>query len=241
MNKIIPLGTAFILGVGAGLVIQWESWSNFLTSYIPALATLVAAYYGANYAFQFQNDKEKDDLKRRNIVSVNSSIFTLTRMANKLFIFQRDIINPVRNSPVFFLDMPPTMDMEKELIKLEIDSLYFLLETDDRNLLGEIMIEEERYRSAIEAINMRSRTHIQEVQPLLESAGVLPSGSYTLKQFEEILGIRLFTTIKQSSAQVITHVDRTLISLKEVADKLNASIKRQYPDNRVINFTLPKT
>lgn len=241
MNRIISIGTPFILGVGAGLVIQGESWSSFLNSYIPALVTLLAAYYGAHYAFKFQSGKEEADLIRRNIVSINSSIFTLTRMANKLFIYQRDIINPVRSSPLFFLEMSPTIDMEKELIKLEIDSLYFLLETDHRNLLGEIMIEEERYRGAIEAINMRSKKHIRDVQPLLENAGVVPSEAHTLKEIERILGIRLFTTIKQSSEQVITHVDRTLISLKQVTDRLRDNIKKQYPETAIISFTLPKT
>lgn len=239
MNKILAYGATFILGVGAGWVIQGRHWDVFLTSYIPALATLLAAFYGAKYAFQFQTDKEREDNKKRNVVNGNNSIFTLTRMANKLIIYQRQIINPVRDSPARLLEMRPTQDLEKELIKLNIEALYFLLETDDRNLLGEVMVEEERYRSAIDAINIRSQLHLQEVQPLLESAGFVSGGDYSFAQIEGTLGPRLYATIQQATDQVITHVDATLVSLKEVADKLTASIKKQYPNEIVIGFTLP--
>lgn len=169
MNKTIYLGSAFLLGVGAGLIIQGKDWANFLTSYIPALATLVAAYYGAKFAFQFQNDKELIAEKKHNIISANTAIFTLSRMANKLFIYQRDIIEPFLNKATAFIEMPPTLDIDKEHIKLNIETLYFLLQTNDRNILGEVLIEEERYRSAIDAINKRSQLHLEEVHQFLST------------------------------------------------------------------------
>lgn len=241
MNKIIALGTAFLLGAGAGLVIQSKDWPSFLTSYIPALATLVAAYYGAKYAFQFQNDKELIAEKNHNIVSANAAIFTLSRMANKLFNYRRDVITPVLNKTSAFIEMQPTLDMEKEHIKLNIEALYFLLQTSDKNILGEVMVEEERYRSAIEAINKRSQLHLQEMQPVLEKAGFVEGGNYTLEQFEKILGNRLYITMQEATEQVITHVDSTITSLKQTADKLTTIIKEQYPNETVIRFVLPNT
>lgn len=240
MDKALTSGAAFILGVGAGWMIQGRHWDVFLTSYIPALATLLAAFYGAKYAFQFQKDKEAEDGKKRNFVSANAAIFTLSRMANNLFIYRRDVIEPVRNKPLRFIELSPTPTIEKELIKLNTEALYFLLETEHRNLLGEVIIEEERYRSAVDAINMRSSFHLQEVQPFLQKMNVIQGGSYTIQQFETILGPRLFHTMQQSTDQVINHVDGTLLSLQQVGDKLNAAIKKLYPSEKVISFTLPK-
>jgi hypothetical protein len=240
VNKIITIGTAFLLGVGAGLIIQSKDWASFLTSYIPALATLVAAFYGAKFAFEFQNNKELEAEKNHNIVAVNRAIFTLSRMANNLFLYQKDFINPVRNKQAAFLDLRPTLEMEKELIKLDAEALYFLLDTDFRNLLGEVVIEDERYRAAIDAINIRSNLHLQHVQPMLEKAG-FKSGITAIVselELEGVLGNRLYSTIKESTDQVIFHVDSTVESLKQVAEKLKDSIKTIYPDEKVIKFVL---
>ena len=241
MNKLFTIGTSFILGVGAGWLIQGRHWDIFLTSYIPALATLLAAFFGAKYDFLFQNDKELKTEKSNNIIAANKAMFTLSRMANSLYIYQRDVINPQRNNEAAFLELRPTLDMEKELIKLDIEGLYFLLQTEDRNLLGELIIEEKRYRTTIDVINARSKTHLQEVQPVLEKAGFISNSTkiVTHENIEDILGNRLYCVIKQSTEDVIFHVDSTVKSLKQVADKFKDGVKNVYPDIKIISFVLP--
>ncbi|MEZ0272930.1 MAG: hypothetical protein ACAH18_12625 [Methylophilaceae bacterium] len=240
MKNLFTAASAFILGVGAGWLIQGRHWDVFLTSYIPALATLLAAFYGAKYAFQFQKDKELEDIKKRNLVSANASIFALSRMANNLFIYQRDVINTVRNSPGRFLELRPTLDLEKEYVQLNFDTLAFLLETEHMNLLGEVIAETEKYRSAIDAINGRSRLHLQTIQPQLEQASFPAQNQISIQQIEECLGDRLTTTLRESTDQVIEHVDSAIISLKDVADRLRRSIKLLYPNDKVIGFSLPE-
>lgn len=238
MNKIVTVGVPFILGAGAGWIVKGEHWNVFLTSYVPALATLVAAFYGAKYAFQFQKDKEKEDNKRRNVVNGNSAIFNMMRMTNTLRTVQRQIIDPARDRPVRFLQMQPTLHLINDDIKLNIETLYFLLETEARNLLGELVTEEARYQSALDAINERSRLHREEVQPVLERAGIVQGGDYSLAQIENALGNRLYTTIQQATEQAIDHVDSTVVSLKQVSDKLTASLKKQFPNETIISFEI---
>lgn len=238
-NKIITFGAIFIIGFAAGWVGLGQHWDVFLTSIIPSLATLVAAFFGAKYAFQFQRDKDREDNKKRNVINGNSSLFTLMRMTNNLVVFQRQIIAPIRNSPTYFLDMRPTNVIEKDDIKLNIDNLNFLLETDDRNLLGEIVVEEERYKNAIDAVNLRSNLHIHEVQLKLESAGFVQGESISLAQIENILGQRLYVSITLATDEVISHVDAAVVSIKLVADKLTASLKKQFPDEIIISFAIP--
>ena len=45
----------------------------------------------------------------------------------------------------------------------------------------------------------------------------------------------------QSTDQVIYHVDTTIISLKAAADKLTASLKKQFPNERIISVGMPQT
>jgi len=238
INRIVTFGVPFIFGVGAGWIVQGRYWNVFLTSYVPALATLIAAFYGAKYAFQFQRDKEKEEIKKRNIVSGNSTIFSMMRMTTALRNIQIQIIDPARNRPARFLQMRPSLPLIDDEIRLNIESLYFLIETDERNILGELVTEEARYRTALNTINERSRLHREEVQPLLERAGIVEGGDYSLAQIEAALGNRRYITIQQATEQAIDHVDNTVVSLQQVANKLRASLKKAYPDETIIGFEI---
>jgi hypothetical protein len=237
MNKVISIGTAFVLGVGAGWIVQGRYWDVFLTSYIPALATLLAAFYGAKYAFQFQKDKELDELKNLNLTHANSIVFDLMRMANTLFIYQRDFINPIKSSPSYFLKLRPSPPLEK-LVHLNIEGLYFLLETDHRNLVGEIIAEEEKYRSVIDSINARSRLHLEQFQPALEQYSL--HGEPSLNSIRASVGDRIYVSLKNSTDEVINQVENYVVSLEAVGNKLTKCIKQIYPNDAVISFKLPE-
>jgi hypothetical protein len=238
MKIIFTFGVPFILGVGAGWIVQGRHWDVFLTSYVPALATLVAAFYGAKYAFQFQKDKEEEDNKRRNIINGKIAIFNMMQMTSVLRNFQKQVIDQVRDRPTCFLEMRPTTHLEKNAITLNIETLYFLLDTDDRNLLGELVTEEARYQSALDAINERSRVYTQEIEPVLDRAGFVQPGNYSVAQIEQAIGNRLYNILCDATNQVIHHVDSTILSLKRCADKLTASLKTQYPKETIISFEI---
>ncbi len=235
MSKIVIIGISFAIGVGVGWIAQGGHWSIFLTSYVPALATLLAAYYGAKFAFQFQKDKEKTDIQRRNIVSGNIAIFDMSRMVSNLRNIQQQFIDPVRNVPLRCIQMQPLLHSFNE-IKLNIDTLHFLLETDDRNLLGELGVENSRYQTSMAVINDRSRLHHDEVQPALERAKFAEGGYYSAEDLESALGVRLYKIIQQSTEVAIEHIDNTVISLQDSADKLRDSLKKQYPNETIIGF-----
>jgi hypothetical protein len=238
MNRITA-GIAFILGVGAGWIVTGSYWDVLFTSYLPALATLLAAFYGAKYAFEFQRRKEAEDKKKKDLVSANIAIYTLMRMANALLVFRKQVIDPFRGRPTAFLEIPAVLHPVGEDIKINSESLYFLLETKELNLLAEILIEEERYKTAIRCINERSDLHRNEIQPLLERAGLKEKGFLSMTQIEEILGSRLFVTLNTSTDQIIDHVDQTITSIQIVSTMFYDCIKRIYPDDQIIRYSFP--
>lgn len=237
---IIIGGISFILGATAGWVVHGRFLTIFFESYVPALATLFAAYFGAKYAFDFQRNKETEDAKRKNIVSGNVVIFNLTQMLNSLLSYQKTVIDPVRKKPSAFLEMPPTTQLAKEDISIDLTSIYYILETENRNLLGEISIEISRYQRALDAINERSAVHIHEVQPILEKTGIVHGGDYRPEQIISALGNRLYVTMQASTAQVIEHVDSTISSIKEVGNKLTITLKKQFPGESIISISVPE-
>lgn len=236
MKQHISYGIFFILGSGAGWILSGKQWDIFFTSYVPALATLLAAFYGAKFAFQFQNDKEERKNREKSILDGNLAIFNLMRMANTLLVYRKQIIDPFRNKPTIFLEMPPSLDLIEDDIKFSAENLFFLLQSDEINLVGELTVEKRKFQSALDAINDRSRIHRLEVQPTLEKAGVGQGGDYTFQQIEKILGERLHFTITQATEQVITSVDETITSLKDAGNRLSKTLKEIFPGERIISF-----
>jgi hypothetical protein len=240
MKKLVSYGTIFILGSGAGWILSGKHWEIFYTSYVPALATLIAAFYGAKYAFQFQNKKEDAKNRENNLLNGNLAIYNLMRMANTLFVYRKQFIEPVREKSTAFLEMPPSLELLEDDIKFSMDNLFFLLQSDEINFIGELAVEKSRFQRALDAINERSRIHRLEVQPALEKAGVVQGGDYTFQQIESILGDRLNHTIRQATDQVINSVDETIISLNAAADKLSKILKAIFPGERIIGFDFKK-
>lgn len=236
----IAAGITFILGVGAGWIAKGSHWDILFTSYVPALATLIAAFYGAKYAFDFQRKKEREDQKKKDLVAANTTIFNLMRMANSLLVFRKQVIDPFRGKPTAFLEIPPVLHTIGEDIKINPESLYFLLQTKERNLLGEILIEERRYHTAIESISERSNLHRNEIQPLLEQSSIMQGEFYSIEQIEKALGERMFVTINQATDQLIAHVDQTIESIQTVSNKLVGCMKNLHPDESVIRYSLPE-
>lgn len=239
LGKLIAPAITFIFGVGAGWIAHGKLIEVLFTAYVPALATLFAAYYGARYAFDLQQKKQEDDVKKTNLANGNIAIFTLLSMINSLLSYQKQIIDPIRNNPKAFLEMQPTLSFLREDLSFRIKNLYFLVEKNDPNLLGQLMLEEARYRAAMDAINERSKLHIHEIQPLLERCGVIEGGTYTFEGIEKVLGNRFYTTLQQQLAQIIDHVDSAIVSMDATGKKLNQALKAAYPKERVLAIALP--
>ncbi|CAG0985174.1 hypothetical protein ARNL5_02801 [Anaerolineae bacterium] len=238
-GKFIAPALSFIFGVGAGWIAHGKLIEVLFTAYVPALATLFAAYYGAKYAFDLQHKKQEDDVKKTNLANGNIAMFTLLSMVNSLLNYQGQIIDPIRTNPKAFLEMSPTLSFLREDLSFKIKDLYFLIEKNDPNLLGELMLEEARYKAAMDAINERSRLHIHEIQPLLERCGIIEGGTYTFEEIEKVLGNRFYTTLHQQLAQIIDHVDSALISMDATGKKLNEALKAAYPKERVLAIVVP--
>lgn len=238
---IIPVGSSFILGVGLGWIAKGDFLVLLFSTYLPALVTLLAAYYGAKFAFDFQMDKELEEKRNSDVTNGNLAIFKLLSMLNTLLAYQKQIIEPHRGKPTAFLEMDATHEQVKEDININVDKISFLLNTVDRNLLGEITVEMERFKSAMTAINERSSLHRHEIQPVLESKGIVQGGKYTLKEIENALGERLFISLNGATEQVVFHVESTIDSIKIIGKKLTSALKREFPDSEIMEIAIPKT
>ena len=100
----------------------------------------------------------------------------------------------------------------------------------------DLLIEENKFHTAVQAFNERSILHLQEVQPILEKAGIVEGGDYSLQQLEEALGNRLFKQLSRATEEMIDHVDSGINSLLQMGEKLYEALRELYPGETFIKF-----
>lgn len=230
---------SFVLGVQISWLFKSNQFGIFFTSCVPALATLIAAYFGAKCAFNFHSNKEAEKERKEKIVSGNIVLFNFLQMINKLLAFQRQSINPHRENPVDFLEMEPTNQLTNDDISIDLNSIYFVLETENMNILGEISIEISKFKTALDIINERSNFLVDEVYPALERAGVVSGVIYPPEHIEAALGNRLFVTIQDMTKNVVQQVDETLVSIHKVSDDFSQLLKTQFAGESIISVSIP--
>ena len=205
---------------------------------VPAIATLLAAFFGAWFAYRLQDKAKIRKERASNISAANRALFTVFQQVNSLKVYQMDMIDPVRNHPRKFIAMQPVLNEQHENLQFDFSSLGFLLSTKYKQIVLDLFIEQQRFCEAIKAINFRSALHIQQVQPILERARIQEGADYNTGELAKVLGPRLYKTLQGVTDQVVYHVDRTIGSLVKVKGKMIQAFKELYPEGDFLNFEL---
>lgn len=198
------------------------------------MATLLAAFLGAWFAFRLQNNREENKKHQENIGAANRALFTLSRFISALEDIKRQVIDPVRDRPDRFVAMLPFLISNYDALRFDTKSLTFLLESNSPNLLGELITEENRFHQAINLLSNRSELHRHQVQPLLEAAAVRIGGEHPIADIKKALGARIFTQITMATDDLIEHVDQTLSTSEDLSKRFVVAMKEIYPKSKFI-------
>ncbi len=236
MLKPFSLMAGVISCLGIGWLAYQKLWEAIITVVVTSIATVGAAYFGAKVAFDKNAEKERENIRNQNRINGNIALFNLMHMINLLGSFRLQFIDPWRTNDHAFLLILPALPFEK--IKLNVEALSFLLETDEPNLLGELALSEEAYRNAVGSINERSRLHRDDVQPKLEQAGFI-QGQHNANQAADLLGNRLNQTLKLATDTMIKVVDETIDRLKINTERLGKCLKTHFPEGKTIHVEFP--
>lgn len=202
-----------------------------------ALVTLVAAFAGAWYAFRLTDRAAARQVVRDQVAAVNRAQFNLIQQINLLTNVQTHSIDPIRDHPGRFLAMRPlTSPIASNVGGVDVDGLSFLLETEDRELLFELIIEGQRFQAAVRALEDRSRVHLETAQPRLAAAQIAEGVFYSLEQIETALGTQLFLHLRRATDEVIDLVDQTRESSEALVAKFRVAMKRRFPKFSIIHL-----
>ena len=202
----------------------------------PAVVPLGAAFLGAWLAFRLEDNARVRQTVRDQVAAVNKALFVLIRQVNSLKVVQTQIIDPHREDPARFINMRPSLPVGTGSPTFDLDSLSFLHETDDRELLMEMLVEQERFEAALQALNERSRVHIEVLQPRMVAAGIVEDAKYTADEIHKALGKPFILLMKHATDDAIQHVDKTVESNFALASKFNQAMKRRFPKHTIIRL-----
>jgi len=133
------------------------------------------------------------------------------------------------------LSLPAMKPSDYSSVKQDVDSLYFLIDNDNAEMLMGLSIEQERFEQAISSINIRNDFYVNEVQPAL-SYYALNGRPLPLAEFEEKLGERLFQGALNGAAVMYEHVYKSDISLQEKYTELRILAKKLFPGEKFVGW-----
>lgn len=193
-----------------------------------ALLTIFATFVGATLAFLLESWREKRAESQRNLASGRMAFFKLMRMLNRLENVKRNYVDPVRDSPARFLEIPSLLSLDRADPTIDVDSLSFMF-ASHANLLGELSIAADQYVSVVDLINERSRFMRAEVQARLKAAGVPEQFEMGQDELARLLGPGNLQEATNLTDQMVESVDRIAIQILGVANNFGFALKDYFP------------
>jgi hypothetical protein len=221
---------SFLIGLCIGLITKVQAKELFV-----GLITLFAAFAGAYSAFALQNKKQQLELETARVEAGNKAIFNLINCCNTFLNFKNQFIEPFINEPGRFLAIPPSVEF-KGKANFDFDSLTYLFELEDPNIVGELSSFQAKVESTILLILQRSQMHINTVQPTLEKAGFVEGQDITNQKIEQILGQRLIAMMQQRTDQMVEGVESIITESENLIDKLHSLYVKNYKGYKVLKM-----
>lgn len=198
------------------------------------MTVAIGGFIGAYSAFWLRKyeDNKSDLSKQKN--SLNKALFVLVRQLNAILNIKSDFDKydtPFHRG----LSLPAMKPHDYSDLKLDIESLSFLLENRHPQILLELVTEQERFDQAMSAINIRNEFYVNEVQPAL-SFHALNGRPLPLEEFEEKLGERLFQGALNGATTMYEHVYASEITLEQTYSSLRKLAKELFPDDEFLKL-----
>lgn len=203
--------------------------------FIPSIATLLAAFLGAFFAFKLNSDRELKREQLNNKSALNFALFTLTRQRNAILLFKKYIQDYSSSNIELSFNMPAYQNADYDDLKYNFQDLGFILESNNPNILFELSIEQERFEQAMAAIKIRNNFYVNEYQPML-SKKELNDRKVNLETLKKGLGDDIYTACLQGAEEMKNHVNACSVSIPKMHEKLFQFAKTIFPNEKFVEW-----
>ena len=225
---------SFFIGVVLGVFFSNPVFN--INIFLPAFATLIAAFIGAWAAYKLEDNKKKREYKELCIENGNRILFALYERIKALRLVQAQSINPLRDYPFNMISMKPLLNFSYPESEFNIENLMFILGTKHKQLILDLQTERECFKVAFNLVKFRSELHFHHVQPAMESGGIQEGKEYTRQELIDVLGERIFAQLEQATNDLIENIDKTIDSGEMIKSQLVNSLKELFPNETILNY-----
>jgi hypothetical protein len=200
---------------------------------IAAVGAFFGTGAGAFVALYGDRKRRSEQREERHVGAANLAILQLGRACDFLSQYQREVIDPDRNSPIRWLLMARKILGVSDSIRVDLETLGYLFKSSDPNVPSAVAIEFERFEATLRLIeqvkNLLAEAHVRmEERHIIEGA--------TRQEIEGASGQKIVTQMRTLTDSIIDHVGRSLPSINDTAKRLHAATRELYPDSKVISF-----
>ncbi len=214
--------------------------SNYISLLKYCIGPLSGAFAGSYITYKLAIRREEKKAEKEKIQAGQVALFTLIRQLNVIAGIKKQIFDKVKNDRVRHYIILSTIDNDYVDFKLDVTSMSYLLVTEFRNTLGEMLVIEDLFHTTINAIKTRAKIHI-EFQEALEKWGVSAITGLTDLNMKKIVGDRLCISLEKITNEVYELLDDCFRKLKIIIPKLADELERLFPKNKFIRFELQYT
>jgi hypothetical protein len=205
-----------------------------LKDILAAFAALVASFAGAWAAFALESRRRRNEEDERSVGSANRAIYTVYHQWNVLEQYRKEVMEPYRGKPDAWLNLAANPCTSEGDYKFDAAQLQFLLQLEKTDAYVSLMLEEQRFKLAIDLIKTRSELVLNEVFPMMAAAGINIGQPMFQQNVEQVLGIDVTRKLKELTAAIYKNVDENLASLRTAHDVVRSTMKSLYPKKKFI-------
>jgi hypothetical protein len=203
--------------------------------WIGALTTLIAAFGGTYFAFVLERRHRRKEEVQKQLTSAKQAIVSLSDMYSVVVQYRQETVEPYRTKDDAWLNMPAQVLSRPEFLKIDHNSLAYLLDSRSPNTLPELIYEQRRFADWLDAIERRDRIVRERLMPGL---GTLfrPGSFIDSDKFGELVGYHTEHEMRNLTAAIIERSDQLMISLLDMQNRLRDLMGKVHPEKFTFKF-----
>lgn len=197
------------------------------------ILAFIGTFFGAWAAFRFELTERTRSARKDESAAGRRALLVLCNQYGHTKRYYEQALKEYVNDEFRWLKLQP-FDAFHSFLRLDVNSLGFLLDSPEPNLIQEILLAEEAFLKLVTTVHQRNNVHLNQLQVAIQTltADFIPSNEDKIR---EILGQRLVAVLKDLTNSTYD-LTESILKLNEVSfNRLNTYLNQHYPD-----FTLLK-
>jgi hypothetical protein len=190
------------------------------------ILAFIGTFFGAWAAFQFQLYEQARSEKKGESAAGRRALLVLCNQYGQTKRYYHQALDEHKSDEFRWLKLQ-AFDAFHSFLRLDVNSLGFLLDSNQPQLIQEVLLAEEAFLELVTTVHQRNDVHLNQLQVALQKLGLdyLPS---TEEKIKEILGQRLMTVLKDLTDSMYDLTDAVLSHNEVIFKRLNDYLNKNY-------------